>query len=156
MAMNNQTNTGQSGFTLVELMIVIAIVAVLSAVALPAYQDYVERSRRVDAMGALSSLATAMERYYTEENTYSGTTATVNSVPNSPNMFPAQAPLDGNTKFYNLTIPTATSTTYTLRATPINGQVGDGIIELNHLGRKFWDEDNNGSFSTSEQDWDIN
>lgn len=61
----------QKGFTLIELMVVVAIVAILAAVAYPSYRDYVLRSHRTDAKSALMATAQAMEKYYTENMKYS-------------------------------------------------------------------------------------
>ena len=59
-----------AGFTLIELMITVAIVAILSAVAVPAYRDYIVRSRLADATNALTSLRARMEQYYQDNRTY--------------------------------------------------------------------------------------
>lgn len=58
------------GFTLIELMITVAVIAILAAVALPSYQDYVLRGRLVDATTALSSMRARMEQYYQDNRTY--------------------------------------------------------------------------------------
>jgi type IV pilus assembly protein PilE len=60
------------GFTLIELMIVVAIVGILAAAALPLYNDYVRRSRIVEATSALADARTRMERYYLDNRTYVG------------------------------------------------------------------------------------
>jgi type IV pilus assembly protein PilE len=140
------------GFTLMELMIVVAIVSIIAAVAYPSYQNSVKKARRGDAKGALEGLSQALERHFTANNTYLGAGTTGGNT-GAPTIYPTQAPLDGTTKFYNLTISAATATTYTLRATPINGQVDDGLLELDNTGARRWDADNNGSFSTSESTW---
>jgi len=62
----------QNGFTLIELMIALAIVGILAAIAYPSYQDSVMKSLRTDATGALLGLANAMERHFTETNSYLG------------------------------------------------------------------------------------
>lgn len=140
------------GFTLIELMIVVAIVAIIAAFAYPNYQDSVKKARRTDGKGALEGLAQAMERHFTANNTYLGAGTTGGNT-GAPTIYPTQAPIDSGTKFYNLTIKSATATTFTLLATPINGQVGDGVLELDNTGARRWDADNNGSFSTSEKIW---
>ena len=66
--------TGNRGFTLAELMIVVAIVAILAALAYPSYQSHVVKSRRGVAKACLLELAQFMERYYTTKMTYSGAT----------------------------------------------------------------------------------
>ncbi len=58
------------GFTLIELMIVVAIVAILSAVALPAYTDHVRRSRAAEAVSVLASWRLQMEQFYQDNNNY--------------------------------------------------------------------------------------
>ena len=54
----------QSGFTLIELMIVIAIIGIISAVAFPSYSSYITKSRRADAKISLTKMADAQERWY--------------------------------------------------------------------------------------------
>ncbi len=64
------TNKGQQGFTLIELMIVLAIIGVLVAIALPAYKDYVIRGAVTDAITGLTNTRTDMERYFQDFRTY--------------------------------------------------------------------------------------
>jgi type IV pilus assembly protein PilE len=130
------------GFTLIELMIVVAIVAILLAVALPSYQNQIAAGRRADGQGALTGFAQAMERDFTDRGTYAaadGDAADEAAGANvAPTIYPTEAPLDGNQKFYDLVINQADSTTYILRAVPKNAQAGDGILELRSTGEKFW------------------
>jgi len=150
---------GSGGFTLLELMIVVAIIAILAAIAIPIYQDQVAKARRTDAEGALSSFANAMERYYTENSTYlgaaQGTTAAYSNSAHAPvsTVFASQAPLDSATKYYNLVIYTLQPNSYQLRAVPIGVQAGDGFLSLNSNGQRGWDKNDDGSLSTAEQSW---
>lgn len=65
------------GFTLIELMIVVAIVGILGAVAYPSYQEYAREARRTDAMGALLEMSSEQEKWYLANGTYSPTTSDV-------------------------------------------------------------------------------
>lgn len=60
----------QSGFTLIELMIVVVVIAILASIALPAYKDYVTRARLVDAVNALTTLRAKMEQHYQDNRSY--------------------------------------------------------------------------------------
>ena len=100
---------------MVEIVIVCAIVAILSAIALPSYLNAVQKSRRTDAKSAMIGAAGQMERYFTERGTYA--TATLGS----GGVYPSTS-LNG---YYALSITNKTATTYTLNAVPAAQQVGD-------------------------------
>ncbi|ROU00650.1 prepilin-type N-terminal cleavage/methylation domain-containing protein [Marinobacter sp. R17] len=146
------------GFTLIELMIVVAIIGIIAAIAYPSYLDQVESTRRSDAQGALSSFANAMERYYTQNGTYIGAdggTSAITTTLTAPAaaVFPSQSPIDGGTPYYNLRIYNLSANSYDLRAVPINAQAGDGFLQLSSTGQRGWDRDDGGSLSGSEQTW---
>lgn len=124
----------EDGFTLIELLIVVAIVGIIAAVALPSYSAYVERTRATDAQGALTSLASSLERFHTQSSTYAG--ATVGDGSNATDIFPAEAPLDGSEKFYDLVIVSQNATSFRVEARPKNGQ-GGGTIALLSTGQKI-------------------
>lgn len=138
------------GFSLIELMIVVVIVGILASIAYPSYLNQVTQSRRTDAQAVLMEAAQFMERFYTENNRYdqdTGGTAVA---------LPAQlqeSPRDSGTKSYDITVQASTTSTYTLRATPKNGQAGDGFIQLTNTFVKGWDSDNSGALSAAEQTW---
>ncbi len=136
----------QTGFTLIELMIVITILAILVGVAYPAYLDQVRKSRRADCAGVLTGLAAAMERNFTERNTYLGMAGTnavpANSGTPNPARYPGKCPIEGAATYYNLAIdpaPATTATTFVIRATPAGDQVRDGAcaaLTLTNTGIK--------------------
>jgi type IV pilus assembly protein PilE len=103
-------NKRNNGFTLIELMIVVAIIAVIAAVAIPAYSDYVTRARRADAKSALLALQLAQEKYRANNPAYTTTMASLPLATTSP---------DG---YYDIAITSANSTTYVATATPVSGK----------------------------------
>lgn len=145
----------QTGMTLIELLIVLAVVAIVSGIAVSTYENSVSKSRRKDAMSTLQGLAQAMERHYTSRGTYQGAAGT-NLAPvdtGAPWVYSNKSPVDGTLVYYNLTIEAADATSYQLRATPTAAQGPDGIIELLSTGVKGWDRDNSGTFEPNEQCW---
>lgn len=128
------------GFTLIELMITVAIVGILASIAIPSYQDSVRKSRRADAKAVLLGLANAMERHFTETNSYLGAAGTADSPADTgtPHIYSGQSPVDGGTVYYNLTINTATATAFMLHAAPAGAQSGDrcGTLTLTQTGTK--------------------
>jgi len=125
----------QHAFTLIELMVTVAVVGILAGIAYPSYQDSVRISRRADAKGALLGLANAMERHFTETNSYLGAGTTGGNT-GSPTIFSATSPVDGGTPYYNLTINAATAGSYTLNAAPTGAQANDqcGTLSLTQTG----------------------
>lgn len=121
----------QPGFTLIEVMITVAIVGILAAIALPSYQEYVARSRRLDAQATLLEAAQFMERFYTQNGTYTNA-----ALPANLAVSPAGS--TGTGVFYDITLPAATLTanTYTLQAAPANAQANDacGNLTFNQNG----------------------
>jgi type IV pilus assembly protein PilE len=140
------------GFTLIELLIAVAIVGIISAIAYPSYQSSITKSRRSDAKAALVGFAQAMERYYTNNGTYTGA-ATSGADTGSPTIYSTTSPLDGSDDYYDLTIESSSDSAYSLKADPINSQDGDGMLTLSSTGLKGWDEDDSGDISSSEEEW---
>ena len=124
-------------FTLIELMIVVVIVSILALLSYPNYQGFIMKSRRVDAEAALLGLENAMERQYTESNSYLGA-GTVGRNTGAPTVFSATSPLHGSVVYYQLSIDSATATSYQLNATPTGAQSRDkcGTLTLTNIGIK--------------------
>lgn len=122
----------QSGFTLIEVMIVVAIIGILAAVAYPSYQESVRKSARADAQADLMELAQISERFFTTNNRYDQTRAGVAYV------LPfAQSPRSGANPRYNINFAApAPGQAYLLQAVPAGGQVADtcGTLSINQLG----------------------
>lgn len=120
-------NKPSTGFTLIELMITVAIIAIISAIAYPSYQEQVRETRRANAKADLLELVSFMERYYGENFTYSGA-----------NLPFTNSPKQGNS-FYNLSFVAAPSASaYELQAVPTGGQGDDrcGIMTTDQNNKR--------------------
>lgn len=116
------------GFTLIEMMIVVAIIAIIAAIAYPNYSRYAFRTRRADGHEALMRIAAAQERFYTNRNRY----AAADEI---------NVPVVSEKGYYQVAINRgAGNQTYNLVASPVAGkaQVGDkcGNLSINNTGNK--------------------
>ena len=113
------------GFTLVELMIVIAIIGILAAIGYPSYTQYVKKAQCADGIDSLLSLAGRMEEFYMNADTYAnatvGASGTVGSDQTSEGL-------------YTLAVTTATAFGYTITATP--NDTAQNTLTLDSLGQK--------------------
>ncbi|MGY3040626.1 type IV pilus assembly protein PilE [Rhodanobacter sp. TND4EL1] len=116
------------GFTLIEMMIVVAIIAILAAIAYPAYTKYIIKTRRVAAESCLTQYSNYMERFYTTNLTYV-------AAPN-PGFDCQSAAQTGN--FYDYTASNLTASGYLLTGTPKGAQASDscGALTLNQTGAR--------------------
>lgn len=101
------------GFTLIELMIVVSIVAILAGIALPSYNDYIKRSRIAEMTSTLSDMRVKMEQYFQDNRGYTGA-CTAGTV----------APPPANTSFFQFACNIPDANTYTVTATGIGSMVG--------------------------------
>ncbi len=121
------------GFTLIEIMIVVAILGVIFAIAMPSYNNYVSKARRADAMTLLIQIMNAQERYYIEERSY--------TVDLTETGFASKKDLATESDWYLVSASKCdTETPITacvmLTAVPQNSQASDGNLTINSLGQK--------------------
>lgn len=120
------------GFTLIELMITVAVVAILAAIALPSYTAYVQRARRTDAKNAVLDLASREERFFSINNTYTSDPVALGYGAGSTFPLPVNA---SGQSYYSLTAPTVTAASgsgatavaagFTAQAIPTGSQTAD-------------------------------
>lgn len=117
----------RQGFTLIEIMITIVLVAILASIALPSYQAYVERARRIAVQTTLQETANRLERYYTEQKTYAD--VSLESLGIASNT---------SDKSYRIQLSGLSADTYIVTAIPLGAQEKDscGALSINQLGQK--------------------
>ncbi|SDR71107.1 type IV pilus assembly protein PilE [Halopseudomonas litoralis] len=119
----------QQGFTLIEVMIVMVIIGILAAIALPSYQEHVRQTRRAEVSALLLENAQLLERHYTRNGGYDS--GTVNGLIN-------QSPSNGAAIF--TIIPTLTPESFILTATAASGSIMAGDVcatyTLNQVGQR--------------------
>jgi type IV pilus assembly protein PilE len=121
----------QAGFSLVELLVVLVIMGVLSALALPGYSRFVQRGNRTEVMAALLEAQHFMGRYYSANGQY---LSPANAVPMLPQRL-QRIPIQGTVR-YQLSVREATLNTYQLQSVPEGSMAGDvcGNLTINQTG----------------------
>ena len=119
----------EKGFTLTELLIAIAISAILATIAYPGYQDHVRKSYRSEAQSLLMDIASRQEKFFTENNRYAANLSTLNFATNT---------VSSDTGRYTASITASTNTTFTVQASPSSkgeqNKDSCGTFSLNELG----------------------
>lgn len=126
-----------NGFTLIEIMIVVVIVGILTAIVLPNYRSYVLRAHRTAAINAIMDLANREARFYTTNNTYSSSLVALGY---SADPMPVTS---GSGTYYNLSVVapgalTPITSSFQLQAVPTSAQINDtcGTYTYSSLGQK--------------------
>ena len=123
----------QSAFTLIELMIVVAVIGIITSIAYPSYDRYVVRSKRADAMSALMLASQSYERFRANSFNYNTSLG---------NIFATQVPVEGGTAYYTLENSAQADGSYTLTATPTGSMAGkDGPLTITNTGARTWVEE---------------
>lgn len=131
--MINQTTRRPGGFTLIEVMIVVAIVAILAAIAYPSYVESVRKSKRAEARAQLMEAAQYMQRFYSQNDSFNravGATADM-TLPATLTSVPRQGP-----QTYTIRFVTLAASSFNLEAVPTGSMEGDrcGKLQLDNAG----------------------
>lgn len=143
------TLVAERGFSLIELLIAMAIVAILASVAVPAYQDSVRKGKRSDGEAALLRIEALQGRYLYEKGSYTSDLTDLG--------YSAAGNVDSAKGHYKVSVvgPTAAcpiANCFVLRATPQANQADDGILELASSGQKRRDKNKDGDTNDAGED----
>ena len=132
MGVITKSNSAQNGFTLVELMIVVAIIAILASIALPSYGNYVKRSRAKSAAADLVALSLNFENYFQRTLNYPAAAASTTTTAATKSLMPGWAP--SQEQFFSYSA-TTTTTTYEVKATG-SGSMSGCDLAINNLNAR--------------------
>ena len=136
----------KTGFTLIELMIVVAIIAILAAIAYPSYTQYKVRVNRADVQSEMMQQAQRLQSYYVINHNYTNAQLDNNATTKD---YP-----DSGTAFYSITLsPNGQTYTLTAESKANTVQNGNGAVMLNSQGQKCWTKGSS-CIPTSTSNWD--
>lgn len=127
----------QTGFTLIELMIVIAVIAVIAAIAMPSYDNHMRKARRSAAQGLMLDVSNRQVQYLLDKRQYTDSFAAISTVRDDFDCTSVATKCSND--FYDVTItvdPDATPPTFLITATAKGRQLPDGNLTLNSAGGK--------------------
>jgi type IV pilus assembly protein PilE len=142
MMRTGNVNTKATGFTLIELMIVVAVIAIIAAIGYPSYINSIVKTKRAAAEGCVSQYAGYMERFYTQNLRYDqDTSAGANpAVGNAPTLALDCAGPQNSGADYVFSVAAPTASTYTVTATPKGAQLSRdtacGALSIDQAGTK--------------------
>lgn len=128
----NDKKVHAHGFTLIELMIALVVISILAAIALPAYNDYIQRGKMSEAFANLSDMRAKLEQYFQDNRTYVGACASGTAAP---------LPDSNSAKYFTYSCPVLTATTYTVQA--------DGVASEGMGGFTYTIDQNNAHVTAS-------
>lgn len=117
------------GFTLIEMLITIAIVAILAAIAIPSYQNFVLKSRRSDGTAALLKLQLKQEKFRANCRFYAGTLGAADNCGTDSVASSLNFSTSSEEGFYTIAVTAATGNSYTITADPIGVQAADSACD---------------------------
>lgn len=138
------------GFTLIEVMIVVAVVAILASIAIPSYRAYIKRAERAEARAAVLDMAQKQERYFSSNNTYLAVAAPPTAAPANWSNYTGSSALAA--RKYDITVAlSGGGTGYTISAAPSNGNTDPecGTFSLTHTNARS----NSGNTQSSPECW---
>ena len=142
------------GFTLVEVMITVAILGIITAIALPSYQESVKKSKRVEMQSQMVDIASKLQRYKIANFTFNepGTTTAITlSYVQIPTVYPT-----AGQALYNVQLANVTSGTWELEAVPKTGTAvaTDGTLRMNSKGERCWAKGQSTCTLDASSNWD--
>jgi len=139
-----------NGFTLMELMVAVTIVAILASIAIPSYRQYVIRNNRAAAQAELMQIANSLERYRAQQLSYKN--AVIGAATTGKNSVYAAAsyPATGTILYNFELVVAANNVSWTLTAKPVSTslQKGNGVLQINNTGLKCWDQTSDTTVTT--------